>query len=179
MGDEMSAENGSRSPAGSRSRPVESQAADVVVVGAGLAGLMTGRALLRAGLQPLVLEARDRVGGRVVNEPIGDGKVVEMGGQWVAPRDEFMRGLGVEFGIEFFPTYDDGTHLLEVSGQVRRYRGAVPRLRPAHHDRCAASTRCLGDRSSVRRDRRPDPGVGRHALQERRRAARPHPRIPG
>src|SRR5687767_10629624 len=60
-----------------------SMEADVVVVGAGFAGLAAARALVAAGRDVVVVEARDRVGGRVVNAEIGDGKVVEMGGQWI------------------------------------------------------------------------------------------------
>ena len=52
---------------------------DVAVVGAGLAGLVAARGLVAAGASVVVLEARDRVGGRLLNEPIGDGKVVEVG----------------------------------------------------------------------------------------------------
>ena len=59
--------------------------ADVVVVGAGLAGLTAAREIVAAGREVVVLEARDRVGGRVLNHPIGDGKVVEVGGQWIGP----------------------------------------------------------------------------------------------
>ena len=50
--------------------------ADVIVVGAGLAGLSAAREVQRRGASVLVLEARDRVGGRTLNEPIGDGKIV-------------------------------------------------------------------------------------------------------
>jgi monoamine oxidase len=52
---------------------------EFVVVGAGLAGLRAARDLAGAGRDVLVMEARDRVGGRTLNEPIGDGKVVEGG----------------------------------------------------------------------------------------------------
>ena len=53
--------------------------ADVVVVGAGLAGLTAARRLTEAGLEPVVVEARDRVGGRTLNHEIGDGKVIAVG----------------------------------------------------------------------------------------------------
>jgi monoamine oxidase len=77
-----------RLPAGDLSSQTASkpQRADVVIVGAGLAGLTTARALVNAGIDSvLVLEARDRVGGRTLNQDIGDGHVVEAGGQWVGP----------------------------------------------------------------------------------------------
>ena len=59
--------------------------AEVVVIGAGLAGLSAARRLHEQGVDVLVLEARDRVGGRTLNHPIGEGNVVEVGGQWVGP----------------------------------------------------------------------------------------------
>ena len=67
---------------------VRERSADVVVVGAGLAGLAAARELRGAGRDVVVLEARDRVGGRTLNEPIGDGKVVEIGAQWVGPTQD-------------------------------------------------------------------------------------------
>ena len=68
--------------------------ADLVVVGAGLAGLSAARAAAHAGASVVVVEARDRVGGRVLNEDIGDGNVVEVGGQWIGPTQDRSGGSG-------------------------------------------------------------------------------------
>ena len=63
----------------------ESREAEVVVIGAGLAGLAAARRLTAEGVDCVVLEARDRVGGRTLNHSIGGDKIVELGGQWVGP----------------------------------------------------------------------------------------------
>ena len=81
---------------------------DVIVVGVGLAGLTAARALADAGRSVIVLEARNRVGGRVVSHPIGDGKIVEMGGQWAGPTQDRILALAGELGVTTFPTYDNG-----------------------------------------------------------------------
>ncbi|HEX5714258.1 MAG TPA: flavin monoamine oxidase family protein [Solirubrobacterales bacterium] len=99
--------------------------ADVAIVGAGLAGLVAARRLLAAGVEPLVLEARKRVGGRLLNEEIGDGKVVEVGGQWIGPTQERIAALAAELGVETFPTHDRGRHLIEVDGRLSSYTGAI------------------------------------------------------
>jgi monoamine oxidase len=109
---------------------LEVRDADVVVVGAGFAGLTAARALVAGGLEPVVVEARDRVGGRVVNEEIGRGKVVEMGGQWIGPTQDRIAALASELGVETFPTHAEGDNLLRVDGRVRRYSGTIPRLNP-------------------------------------------------
>ena len=104
--------------------------ADVAVVGAGLAGLVAARDLQRAGVSVVVLEARDRVGGRTLNHDIGDGKVVEVGGQWVGPTQHRLLALARELGVETFPTYDTGENVIEWEGELRRYTGAIPRINP-------------------------------------------------
>jgi monoamine oxidase len=78
----------------------------------------------------VVLEARDRVGGRTLNEPIGDGKVVEIGGQWVGPTQRRALALIDELGLETFPTHGQGRNLFERHGRLRRYRGTIPRVNP-------------------------------------------------
>ncbi len=104
--------------------------ADAVVVGAGLAGLAAARALRAAGRTVVVLEARDRVGGRTLNEPIGAGKVVEIGAQWVGPTQDRINGLIAELGLETFPTHAAGTNLFERGGKIGRYEGTIPKVNP-------------------------------------------------
>ena len=106
------------------------EAADVLIVGAGLAGLVAARDLIAAGRSVLVLEARDRVGGRIVNEPLGDGKVVEMGGQWAGPTQDRLLAVASELGIETFPTYDTGKKVLHFNGKRGTYGGTIPRISP-------------------------------------------------
>jgi monoamine oxidase len=101
---------------------------DVAVVGAGLAGLAAARDLTAAGRTVLVLEARDRVGGRLLNEPIGDDQVVEVGGQWVGPTQDRIAALARELGIETFPTYATGQNVVEFEGRLIRHSGSIPRL---------------------------------------------------
>jgi monoamine oxidase len=107
-----------------------SRDADVIVVGAGLAGLVAARQLVAARKNVLVLEARDRVGGRTANASIGAGKVTEMGGEWVGPTQDRLLSLARELRIETFPTYYEGRNLLDLGGKVRRYKGTIPRLSP-------------------------------------------------
>jgi len=108
----------------------EQATVDVAVVGAGLSGLAAARQLVRQGRSVAVLEARDRVGGRVLNESIGDDVVVEVGGQWVGPTQDRVLALIEDLGLSTYATYDDGDKLFEFNGRIRRYRGEVPRLNP-------------------------------------------------
>ncbi|GAA0920908.1 flavin monoamine oxidase family protein [Virgisporangium aurantiacum] len=81
---------------------------DVAVVGAGLAGLVAARQIQRAGRSVLVLEARDRVGGRLHNHVLPDGQVTDLGGQFVGPTQTCLLALADELGVQTFPVYDTG-----------------------------------------------------------------------
>jgi len=103
------------------------QEADVIIIGAGVAGLTAARGLTRAGASVLVLEARDRVGGRTLSQSVGGG-VVDLGGQWVGPHQRHVLRLVEELGLKRFPQFHAGTKVLDVRGERRTYRGKIPAL---------------------------------------------------
>jgi monoamine oxidase len=106
---------------------------DVVVVGAGLAGLTAASALTESGLEVRVLEARDRVGGRTLSQSVGEHPedIVELGGQWVGPTQHEVLSLAQDFGIETYPQYATGENLFEDGGgKLKRYSGTIPMLQP-------------------------------------------------
>ncbi len=104
--------------------------ADVCIVGAGLAGLTAARRLSQAGRSVVVLEARDRVGGRVWTKTSRDGVPVDMGACFVGPHHDRMHALAKEMGVATFKTFVDGDNVLATGGKVRRYRGDIPRVSP-------------------------------------------------
>jgi monoamine oxidase len=105
----------------------------VVVIGAGLAGLSAARELQRAGAEVVVVEARDRVGGRVEGGLI-EGQPVELGGAWIGEGHSQMYSLVAELGLETFRTWNDEGQVLIELGRKRALvagtKGAVPRLNP-------------------------------------------------
>ncbi|BBY07587.1 flavin monoamine oxidase family protein [Mycobacterium noviomagense] len=101
--------------------------ADVVVVGAGFAGLAAARELTRRGLDVLVLEGRDRVGGRSHTGTVA-GVPVDLGGTFVGPTQDTVLALAAELGIPTVPTYHDGANRIRWRGRVRSYHGTIPKL---------------------------------------------------
>jgi monoamine oxidase len=94
---------------------------DVAVIGAGLSGLTAARALTAAGRDVLVLEARDRVGGRTLNRSIGGGRIVEVGGEFVGPTQDRILALSRAVGVNTFPVYNQGSNVEIVGGQRTLY----------------------------------------------------------
>src|SRR6202022_1237801 len=90
--------------------------ADVVVVGAGFAGLSAARALVEAGVDVVVLEARDRGGGRSYTRLASDGTPIDLGGQWIGPTQDRLAALAEAVGVTTFRTYDIGNHIEYKNG---------------------------------------------------------------
>lgn len=98
--------------------------ADVVVVGAGLSGLCAARKLRAQGASVVVVEARDRVGGRTLTKQIGNA-AFDLGAQWIGPDQQRVHALVEELGLQTAPTYTDGKKVLEVEGKVSTYRRSI------------------------------------------------------
>ena len=113
-------------PATSARRNVPERACDVAIVGAGLAGLAAARALVAAGVEPLVLEARDRVGGRTWTARAASGIPIDNGGQWIGPGQRRIIALADELGLATFKTYDSGLNVQYRNGERITYSGAIP-----------------------------------------------------
>jgi monoamine oxidase len=100
--------------------------ADVVVVGAGLAGLSAARRVAAAGRSVVVLEARDRVGGRTLNHAIAGGHNADLGGTWIGPTQDVVAALAGELGLATFAQFDNGNALYWRSGTALPYPSQGP-----------------------------------------------------
>jgi monoamine oxidase len=101
--------------------PAQQATVDIAVVGAGLAGLTAARNLAAAGKSVLVLEARDRVGGRTLNHDIGGGHVAEAGGEFVGPTQDRILALAADVGVGTFDEYDTGKNIFKDGSTYLKY----------------------------------------------------------
>lgn len=98
---------------------------DVVIVGAGAAGLTAANELRKAGLSVAVLEARERVGGRLWTDVV-DGAMLELGGQWVSPDQDALIDTVAELGLDTFSRYREGDSVyVGPDGTVSRFTGEM------------------------------------------------------
>lgn len=106
---------------------------DTIVIGAGVAGLVAADRLAAAGQEVMVLEARDRVGGRTLTEDVPGvpGLRVDSGGQWIGPDQRLLAAELDRFGLTTIQQGGHGKTLVSLRGKKARYTGSTPRLGPA------------------------------------------------
>ncbi len=101
--------------------------ADVIVVGAGVAGLKAAQELVDAGRSVIVLEANNRAGGRLKRAEVG-AYIADVGGQWIGVGHDVLLGEGERFGIGTYAQYDAGLSTLQLAGKITRFTGNVPKM---------------------------------------------------
>lgn len=125
---------------GAGHQPTESTSTPVVVVGAGYAGLSTALTLHDQGVPVLVLEAADRVGGRIHTQRGRSGALIDHGGQWVGPTQRRLLAWADRFDCATFGTWDTGDHLEKwQDGTTARYTGSGPADGPGMAEYLAAA----------------------------------------
>ncbi|WP_448655755.1 flavin monoamine oxidase family protein [Microbacterium lacticum] len=116
---------------------------DVVIVGAGAAGLTAANELKKAGLSVAVLEARDRVGGRLWTDVI-DGAMLEIGGQWISPDQTALIETVDELGLDTFSRYREGDSVyVGPDGVAHRFTGEMFPVAPETEEAIARVTETL------------------------------------
>lgn len=121
-------------PGSTRSRLTDSSVLDVAIIGAGLSGLTSARDLQRAGCESfVVLEARDRVGGRTYNHELGDGVVSEAGGQWIGPGQTAIADLARQLEVGSFDQYYQGKTVY-LAGDARYAEASASGGASVSHD---------------------------------------------
>ena len=136
------------------------ETADVIVIGAGLSGLSAARELVRQGKDVVVLEARDRVGGRMVRKSVAGGGWIDLGGQWIGPTQANILALAESLGIKHFDSYATGRTVVNYEGALSTIDGFFPPEAPfasvsadevAEADRVWALFRSLAATANVER----------------------------
>ncbi|MEM8830413.1 MAG: NAD(P)/FAD-dependent oxidoreductase [Cyanobacteria bacterium P01_G01_bin.19] len=99
---------------------------DVLVVGAGLSGLYAARLLQQAGVSVAVLEARDRIGGRVLSQRLSDGTTIDLGAQWISPSQRRINALVEKYQLKTIITHTQGDSTVNVGASLQRNSGTIP-----------------------------------------------------
>jgi len=98
---------------------------DVIIIGAGLAGLSAAHRVMLSGRSALVLEASQKVGGKIKSDHI-DGTTIEYGGQWISSNHQEMLQLVRDQGLKLEPQMNQGKHIFADKGKPSYFEGDFP-----------------------------------------------------
>jgi monoamine oxidase len=101
---------------------------ETIIIGGGFSGLAAARILNQRKKKFVLLEARDRVGGRTYTKHFDDGQYVDLGGQWIGPTQDRMYELAKENNVEWYNTYNEGKNILDLNKKLRSYTGLIPKM---------------------------------------------------
>ena len=105
-----------------------SEQLDTIIVGGGFSGIAAARLLHKAGKKFMLLEARERLGGRTHTRYFTDGKYVDLGGQWIGPTQDHMYSLAKEHNVAWYETYNEGKNILDLNKTIKTYTGLIPKM---------------------------------------------------
>lgn len=101
---------------------------DTIIIGGGFSGIAAARILHKTNKSFIVLEARERLGGRVYTKRFENGQYLDFGGQWIGPTQDRMYALCKEYGVDYYETYNQGYNILDFKGKVKKYKGLIPKI---------------------------------------------------
>ncbi|KAK1797566.1 hypothetical protein P4O66_000856 [Electrophorus voltai] len=105
---------------------MEANAYDVIVIGGGISGLSAAKLLMESGLNPVVLEARDRVGGRTYTVQNKQTKWVDLGGAYIGPTQNRILRLAKQYGVQTYKVNEQESLVHHVKGKSYPYKGSFP-----------------------------------------------------
>jgi len=105
-----------------------SELLDTIIIGGGFSGIAAARILHKANKKFLLLEARERLGGRTHTKYFPDGKYVDLGGQWIGPTQDRMYELAKEHQVAWYETFNEGKNILDLNQVIRTYTGLIPKM---------------------------------------------------
>ncbi|KAK2141631.1 hypothetical protein LSH36_1064g00049 [Paralvinella palmiformis] len=108
----------------------QSKEVDVIIVGAGLSGLSAAKRLREHGVSVLVLEARDRVGGRTYTKELEDCGWLDVGASYVGPMQTNILGLASEMGVKTYKVSSKGLYVFFFKGKALKYPDQWPHSNP-------------------------------------------------
>lgn len=110
--------------------PKEKVQTDVLIIGAGYAGIAAAKKLHDSGISFTVVEARDRIGGRTLTEQLPAGATVDLGAQWIGPDQHLVWEWVRATGTPTYGCYNSGRNILSYRGKQTKYKGTIPRIDP-------------------------------------------------